>query len=98
MKIFADERFASISSSTPASLTAATYAPAGLAKASYARIENRSSATTITYRFISDPTTTLGHTLLTGATLELNGYDDIVNFKFLGLTNSNGILFVSYGN
>lgn len=72
----------------------------GGAKANVARVTNwTQSGTEVAYRFgaapiVADPKE--GHYLAPGATIEIVGYDNIVNAKFALAGHTPASLFVSY--
>ena len=73
----------------------------GGSKANVARVSNWiQSGTEVAYRFGSDPVVTdpkQGHYLAPGETIEIVGYDNIVNAKFALAGHTPASLFVSYG-
>lgn len=98
MRAFADE-LVSVPAATVVTLTADTYAPTGVSKATRATVTNVTvSNGDCTYRFLEDPVDTprQGHYLVTGQSVTLESFDDIVNFKALLTGGSTASLFITY--
>jgi hypothetical protein len=73
---------------------------AGGARRTRAFIENGPTASSsIRYRLTgSDPNANLGHVLVPGASVTIEGYENLVNLKMIRVGGVDGIVHVTYGN
>lgn len=95
-----DDEVISCAAGTVKSLTAATIAPSGSGKAIRAVVQNsETSDTDVVLRFNSTPVVTspvTGIEIDVGETITIDGYDNLVNARFLLKGGTTASLYVAY--
>ena len=84
-------------STTALSLTAATYKPTGHTRAGYALITCENAAIRFTMDGVTTPTSSVGHLLAAGSSVELESPNTISHFQAIRDGGSDALIQVSYG-
>lgn len=96
---FFDDEVLSVNSTVKTLTASKINGSTGTAKASYARIELRTPGTTVSYTFHTDPSGTTGHILNPGVPVDVSGYDNLINMKFVLYSGVGPVsIFVSYAS